>query len=55
MFTSLNYASIKVVQGAISKCIMGPKNLSKGRQAWDKACIDFALKFEKLNTHVKMR
>jgi hypothetical protein len=55
MFISLSNASIKVVQGAIFKGIMGPKKSNKGRQAWDKACIDFGLRSKKLNTHVKMK
>jgi hypothetical protein len=31
--TSLSYASIKDVQGAIQKCIRWPKKPSKGKQA----------------------
>lgn len=55
MFTGLSYASIKVIQGAIYKCIMGPKKLNKSRQACDKTCIDFGLRSKNLNTHVKTR
>jgi hypothetical protein len=48
MFTGLSYASIKIIQGAIYKCIMGPKKLNKGRQACHKTCIylDWGLKIK---------
>jgi hypothetical protein len=49
MYTGLSYASIKDAQEATQKCITWPKISSKGRQAWDKAWIDFGLRPKKLN------
>ncbi len=55
MSIGLSYTSIKVIQGAIQKCITWPKNLGKCRQAWDKARIDSRLRPIKLNMLMKMR
>ncbi len=55
MSIGLNYTSIKVIQGAIQKCITWPKNLGKGRQTWHRAYIDFGLRLMKLNTFMKTR
>jgi hypothetical protein len=55
MCIGLSYAFIKDVQGAIQKCITWPKKSGKGKQAWDKACIDFKIRPRKLNTHVKIK
>jgi hypothetical protein len=55
MSISLCYAFIKVVQGAIKKCITWPKKLGKGKQTWDKACIEYGLKPIKLNMPMKTR
>jgi hypothetical protein len=41
MTYSLNYAFIKSTQVSIKKCITWSKKSNKGKQAWDKACIDF--------------
>ncbi len=55
MSIGLNYTSIKVIQGAIQKCITCPKNLGKCRQAWEKICIDFGLRPIQQNMLMKMR
>ncbi len=55
MSIGLNYTFIKVIQGAIQKCITWPKNLGKFRQAWERTCIDFELRLIKLNMFMKTR
>jgi len=55
MYTSLSYTFIKYIQGVIQKCITWPKKMGKGKQTWDKVCIDSKLKPIQLNTLVKMR
>jgi len=51
MAYSLNYTFIKSIQVSIQKCITWSKKFNKGKQAWDKACIDFKLNPKKLNTY----
>jgi hypothetical protein len=55
MCTDLSYASIKDAQGVIQRCITCPKKSGKGMQAWDKACIDYRLRPNKLNMLMKTR
>jgi len=50
------HAFIKDVKYFIQKCITWPKKSSNlGKQAQDKACIDFGLRPKKLNTIVKTK
>ncbi len=55
MCIGLSYAFIKDVQGAIQKCITWLKKSGKGRQAWDKAYINYKLRPRKLNMLMKIR
>ena len=47
--------SIKHAQAAIHKCITWPKKSGKGRQEWNRACLDSGKRPRKLNTPVKTR
>ena len=49
------YVSIRTAQADIQKCITWPKKSGKGRQEWEKACIDAGMRPRKLNTPVKTR
>ncbi len=51
----LSFASIKVVQSTILKHIIWTKKSNKGKQSWEKACIEFGLKPMILNTPTKTR
>ncbi len=51
MAYSLNYTFMKSIQVSIQKCITWSKKSNKGKQARDKACIDFRLNPKKLNTY----
>jgi hypothetical protein len=51
----LHYASIKVVQNDIHKCITWPKKSSKGRSTWDQTCIYWLLRPRKLSIFMKTR
>ncbi len=51
----LKYTSIKVVQENLQKCITWPKSLRKGKQEWNKTCVNSNLPERKLNTQVKAR
>ncbi len=39
----------------MQKCITWPNKSNKGRQEWNKACIEIGLKPRKLNTPVKTK
>jgi hypothetical protein len=52
---NLNYVSIKVVQSNVQKCITWPKKSRKGRQKWNKTCMDFEIFPRKLNTLVNIK
>jgi hypothetical protein len=54
-FVGLSCISIKVVQSSLHKCITWPKNIGKGRQAWEKTCIKSGFSLQKLNTPMKTR
>jgi hypothetical protein len=51
----LQYVSIKYVQKDLQKCITWPKKSRKGRQKWEKACVNLGLSSQKLNTPMKTR
>jgi hypothetical protein len=46
---------IKVAQGDLQKCITWLKNSRKGKQEWEKACVNSSSPLKKLNTLVKKR
>ncbi len=46
---------IKVAQVDVHKCITWLKKFNKGKQAWEKAYVDYGLSPYKLNTFVNMR
>jgi hypothetical protein len=52
---NLKYVSIKFAQTNLQKCITWPNKFGKGRQEWNKACIEVGLRPKKLNTLVKTR
>jgi hypothetical protein len=47
----LPFAFIKAIQ----KCITWLKKFNKGKQAWEKTCIEFGLRPKKFNTLMKIR
>ncbi len=47
--------SIKLAQPNLQKCITWPNFFLKGRQEWNKACIDSQIRPRKLNTLIKTR
>ncbi len=49
------FAPIKVAQTSIPKCILQTKKSNKGKQAWDKVCIEYGLWPRKINMLVKTR
>jgi hypothetical protein len=53
--TRLPFAFIKAIQFVIQKCITWPKKSSKGKQAWEKTCIESGLRPRKFNTLMKIR
>jgi hypothetical protein len=46
---------IKAIQSIIQKYITWPKKSDKGKQAWEKTCIEFGLRPRKVNTLMKTR
>jgi hypothetical protein len=52
---NLKYVSIKSTQANLQICITWLKKSGKGRQEWNKACIEFDLKPKKLNIAMKTR
>jgi hypothetical protein len=55
MCKGLKEVSLKDAQKSLQSCITWTKKSGKGRQEWDKACIDAGLPSRKLKTHVKTR
>ncbi len=55
MYKDLNYDSIKSVQVDLQKCITWPKKFGKGRQEWNKVCVETNIHPKKLNTLVKTK
>jgi hypothetical protein len=51
----LLFALIKVAQTFIQKCITQTKKSNKGKQAWDKVCIEYGLWPRKINMPMKTR
>jgi hypothetical protein len=51
----LKYVYVKFVHVDLQKCIICPKNSGKGRQKWNKACVENGIFCRKLNTLVKTR
>jgi hypothetical protein len=49
-----HYASIKATQANVQKCNTWLKKSNKGKQAWEKVCVDSCLSPRKLNTPMKM-
>ncbi len=39
----LKFLFVKVVQLDLQKCIILPKTLGKGRQEWNKACVNLGI------------
>ena len=50
---SLKYVSIKVVQSNLQECITWPKKSRKGKQRWNKDCMNSKIFERKLNTQIK--
>jgi len=46
---------IKAIQSIIQKCSTWPKKSNKGKQAWEKTCIEFGLRPKTVNTLMKTR
>ena len=55
MCKGMKEVSLKNAHKSLQSCITWTKKLGKGRQEWDKACIDAGLPTRKLKTHVKTR
>jgi len=51
----LQYVLIKFAQGNLQKCIIWPIFFGKGRQKWEKACVNSGLPPWKLNIPMKTR
>ncbi len=49
----LQYVSIKVAQGDLQKCITWLNFFGKGKEEWEKACVNSSFPQKKLNTQVK--
>jgi hypothetical protein len=47
---NLKYISIKPIQTDLQKCITWLKKSGKGRQEWNKACVETGIHPKKLNT-----
>lgn len=50
-----HYASIKTAQANVQKCITCLRKFDKGKQPWEKVCVDSSFSPLKLNTFMKMR
>ncbi len=46
---NFKYLSIKVIQSNLQKCITWPKKSRKGKQRWNKACMNLPKKVEYSN------
>ena len=55
MCKGMKEVSLKDAQKSLQSCITWTKKSGKGRQEWDKACIDAGLPTRKLKTPVKTR
>ncbi len=55
MITSLKQVNVKVAQGNLQKIITWTKKSGKGRQEWERACVERRLWLQKLKTPVKTR
>jgi hypothetical protein len=55
MCKDLKYVSIKSVQAHLQKCIIWPKKSRKGRQEWNKACVETSIRPRKSNILVKIK
>jgi hypothetical protein len=51
----LKYVSFKSTQTYLQKCITWLKKFGKGRQEWNKACVETSIHPKKLNTPVKTK
>jgi len=51
----LKYVSIKFAQVNLQKCIIWPKKSRKGRQEWNKVCVETNIRPKKLNTPMKTK
>jgi hypothetical protein len=51
----LKHVSVKAIQGSVEKMLTWTKKLGKGRQKWEKACVESGLWPRKLQTPMKMR
>jgi hypothetical protein len=48
----MRFTSIKNAQFDIKKCITGPKKFGKGKQEWNKECMDARIDPRKLNAPI---
>ncbi len=53
--TSLKQVSVKAAQGNLQKTITWTKKSGKGRQEWERACVEKGLQPQKLKTLMKIR
>jgi hypothetical protein len=53
--SNLKYVSIKSAQANLQKCINWLKKSGKGKQEWNKACLETRIQPKKLNTPIKTR
>jgi hypothetical protein len=51
----MRFVSIKNAQFDIQKCITWSKKSSKGKQEWNKVCMDVGIQPRKLNAPIKTR
>jgi hypothetical protein len=51
----LKYVSIKSARAHLQKCIIWPKKSRKGRQEWNKACLETNICPRQLNTLMKTK
>ncbi len=55
VINDLKHVSVKATQGSVQEMFTWTKSLGKGRQKWEKACVENGLWLHKLQTPKKMR
>jgi hypothetical protein len=55
VYRNLKYVSIKSTQVDLQKCITWPKKYGKGKQEWNKVCLETKIRPKKLNIPIKTR
>ncbi len=53
--TCLKHVNVKAIEGSLQKTTRWTKKLGKGRQEWEKACVERGLWIWKLKTPMKTR